>query len=159
MSLIKNKQAGFSHTMAIIAIVVVFGAVGTFMLVRSKATTSGCIGSSYRERKMNNNCVKQIQIMVNYFNYPSHIDEDGDFGPATKTAVKKFQSNYGLSNDADGIVGPNTWKKLCTSTNSKATLTLTKNLLAAKGVVKCQGYSSNTVTTPTAPARRGDTER
>ncbi|WP_054967252.1 peptidoglycan-binding domain-containing protein [Alicyclobacillus ferrooxydans] len=35
---------------------------------------------------------------------------DGAFGPNTESAVKAYQSAYGLS--VDGIVGPNTWSSL-----------------------------------------------
>lgn len=35
---------------------------------------------------------------------------DGDFGSATKSAVKMYQGKHGLA--ADGIVGPKTWAKL-----------------------------------------------
>lgn len=35
---------------------------------------------------------------------------DGEFGPATEDAVKRFQTAYGL--DADGIIGKETWNKL-----------------------------------------------
>jgi len=40
------------------------------------------------------------------------IDNDGidcDFGSGTEAATKSFQRRYGLT--ADGVVGPNTWKK------------------------------------------------
>ena len=35
---------------------------------------------------------------------------DGKFGPATQTALKKFQADKGIA--VDGICGPVTWSKL-----------------------------------------------
>ena len=35
---------------------------------------------------------------------------DGDFGSGTETALKKFQTKYGLG--ADGVAGKGTWGKL-----------------------------------------------
>ena len=35
---------------------------------------------------------------------------DAEYGPATESAVKAFQKHHGL--DPDGVVGPQTWRKL-----------------------------------------------
>ena len=48
--------------------------------------------------------VKILQIIL------GNLSVDGSFGPATQTAVLAFQKNHGL--EADGIVGPKTWKAL-----------------------------------------------
>ena len=53
---------------------------------------------------------------VKYLQYGLHIlccspnGFDGEFGNGTRTAVKKFQSKYGLV--SDGIVGDYTWNTL-----------------------------------------------
>lgn len=40
---------------------------------------------------------------------------DGDYGPATAAAVKKWQAGHGLTGgDVDGEVGPQTWKLMAT---------------------------------------------
>ncbi|MFK4851413.1 peptidoglycan-binding protein [Microbacterium sp. ZW T6_19] len=68
----------------------------------------------------NGDCVKAIQALISTSNHsgtPGRIDigapitRDGSFGPATRNAVVRFQSYNGLT--ADGIVGANTWYKLC----------------------------------------------
>jgi N-acetyl-anhydromuramyl-L-alanine amidase AmpD len=52
--------------------------------------------------------VKTIQYLLRARGYS--VTVDGNFGPATETAVKSFQTSKGLT--ADGVVGANTWEAL-----------------------------------------------
>jgi peptidoglycan hydrolase-like protein with peptidoglycan-binding domain len=53
--------------------------------------------------------VKLLQRLLSDYGYdPGPVD--GDFGPNTKKAVKKFQTDFGLA--VDGIAGPKTWAML-----------------------------------------------
>jgi len=52
--------------------------------------------------------VKGLQNALNARSYPVAVD--GTFGASTEGAVKQFQGNAAL--EADGIVGPNTWREL-----------------------------------------------
>ncbi|TDQ05721.1 zinc D-Ala-D-Ala carboxypeptidase [Labedaea rhizosphaerae] len=55
--------------------------------------------------------VRQLQIRVSgYPGYGASIALDGQFGPATKAAVIRFQQAYGLT--ADGIAGAQTFNKI-----------------------------------------------
>jgi hypothetical protein len=47
---------------------------------------------------------------VKYLQQQLHLVVDGNFGPATKAVVSAFQRKHGL--DADGVVGPKTWKAI-----------------------------------------------
>lgn len=53
------------------------------------------------------------QLQVRLGGYPGHnsvLAVDGEFGPATEAALKRFQSAYNLT--VDGVAGPQTYGKL-----------------------------------------------
>lgn len=55
--------------------------------------------------------VTQLQIRVSgYPGFGAVLALDGDYGPATKSAVTRFQQAWGLT--ADGIAGPQTFSKI-----------------------------------------------
>lgn len=53
--------------------------------------------------------VRTMQILLNKYNAAGLV-EDGDFGPATDSAVRAYQKDRGL--DVDGLVGAKTWAQL-----------------------------------------------
>ena len=52
--------------------------------------------------------VKELQARLRQAGY--EVEVDGEFGPKTEDAVRKFQRESGL--DGDGVVGPETWESL-----------------------------------------------
>lgn len=56
------------------------------------------------------NAVRDIQDRLAALGFAAPIDQRGSFDPATRDAVVAFQRAKGL--DADGIVGPDTWRSL-----------------------------------------------
>ena len=86
--------------------------VVTSVVTATEAHADGCYTwSRTLSQGASGEDVRQLQIRVaGYPAYGGHIATDGAFGPATKAAVQRFQSAYGLG--ADGIAGPATFSKI-----------------------------------------------
>lgn len=80
----------------------------TFMGVKTVTVTLNQLSKGVKGEQVEN-----LQILLIGKGYSCGASgADGDFGTNTEKAVKKFQSDNGLT--ADGICGKNTWTKLLT---------------------------------------------
>ena len=98
----------------LLAVLLLFAATLTTsqVVTATEAHADGCYTwGRTLSQGMNGEDVRQLQIRVaGYPGYGGHLAVDGDFGPATKAAVQRFQSAYGLG--ADGVAGPATFSKI-----------------------------------------------
>jgi peptidoglycan hydrolase-like protein with peptidoglycan-binding domain len=101
------------------------GMIAVSALTASGAANAAGTCTSYTYRVGDSaTCVRYIQQMVNDYPFTgvATLSTDGSFGAKTKAGVQAVQrdafSDVKLGAvkaiTADGIVGPNTWKKLCT---------------------------------------------
>jgi len=103
------KPTSFRKGMLLFAIA--FAVLGGGALVVSHAATPGCINYTYKQGS-SGHCVKDIQTLANFkLAVSPKLATDGSFGPATRYGVTQVQYAAGLT--IDGVVGPNTWKTLC----------------------------------------------
>ncbi len=65
-------------------------------------------GNERLRRGVRSEAVTYLQAVLQGLGYPLTVD--GDYGRATRAAVRAFQEKYGL--DADGVVGPTTAAKI-----------------------------------------------
>ncbi|WNI21034.1 NlpC/P60 family protein [Streptomyces sp. ITFR-16] len=80
------------------------------------STTASCVTSDrvkIREGSTGNS-VREAQCRLNTTG--AGLTVDSKFGPATRRAVRAFQSSRSLT--ADGVVGPRTWSALLAATGS-----------------------------------------
>jgi putative chitinase len=81
------------------------------LTARAKAVLDGGPGEDHPvlQRGAKGEAVKRLQALLRSHGSPD-LAVDGDFGPATEAAVKRFQASRKLA--VDGIVGPQTWAAL-----------------------------------------------
>lgn len=77
----------------------------------SAASSARCVSKTYRQTTKKNTCVYNMQRLLQRGD-ATNLDTDGYFGPKTEQAVRNFQDDKDIK--IDGIVGPETWRELCT---------------------------------------------
>jgi peptidoglycan hydrolase-like protein with peptidoglycan-binding domain len=87
--------------------------------------------------------VKSVQAAL-------HVSADGEFGPETETAIRRFQAEHGLH--VDGIVGPQTWGAL--GQHGKALLTPPPSALPQPKARTAPGAHVSTVATAASAGGR-----
>ncbi|MER5268354.1 D-Ala-D-Ala carboxypeptidase family metallohydrolase [Actinosynnema sp. NPDC002837] len=98
------RLVSYLASLALVAVVLVTGggtAQADGCYTWSRTLSQGASGAD----------VRQLQIRLSgYPGYGSVLALDSSFGPATKSALVRFQQAYGLA--ADGVAGPATYSKL-----------------------------------------------
>ena len=155
----KINNRGFSHVeLAIVVLVVaVLGLVGYRVLKNTSHAGSNCAGQTLRfdNQKIGygstGQCVSDLQVLTGaYLGAP--IKVDGKYGPITKSSVISLQKKV-FSNDStqwDGVVGANTWSKICASVPKLQSKTVYNAQLDACGktTFKLVAKSINPVSAP-----------
>ncbi|MFD5057933.1 D-Ala-D-Ala carboxypeptidase family metallohydrolase [Streptomyces sp. NPDC058394] len=93
-------------------VMVMASAVGGVLATAGPAQADECYTwGRTLSQGMSGSDVTQLQIRVaGHAAYGEVMAVDGDFGPATKAAVTRFQQAYGLA--ADGVAGSQTFSKI-----------------------------------------------
>lgn len=102
-----------TKTILVTAVFTLSGAVASLVPATASAAAAKkpCTQQNYRSGSRGN-CVNYIQNMLNLAQpNQTKLDTDGRFGPKTRTAVRAWQTDKKLV--VDGIVGPETWRSLC----------------------------------------------
>lgn len=73
--------------------------------------TAPAVGSDWLRRGFKGDQVRLLQTHLGVWGIPVQVD--GDFGPATETAVRTFQGRHGFG--VTGIIDPQTWVALHTN--------------------------------------------
>lgn len=110
---LSRKQKIATVLVAALAVVGVgFGVYNyTYM---NESFAASCVSNTFGlNRGGSTSCIKNIQKIVNKSNVGTDVAVSGVFNKATESLVIKFQKSHSLS--GDGVVGRQTWNKLCMS--------------------------------------------
>lgn len=151
-----TRTANTHITLFLVAVITALITIGLIVPARAQAkvyTTES--GKTCTERLFSTGsqsvCVSYIISLMNASGKVSKANRlipGVNFGARTKAAVQEFQSNTNTKGGADGIVGPNTWAKLCSLGSSSQT---------AWTKAGCGGQATNTYRTkPAATANSAD---
>jgi peptidoglycan hydrolase-like protein with peptidoglycan-binding domain len=120
-----------------------------FLLLVAFSLTSMAYADTYKAGS-SGKAIEEIQQQLKSLGFFSG-KIDGDFGPQTVTAVKKFQAKHGLSQD--GVIGSGTYKYLFQKTSKASSESTTSNsdikqsmsIKDIQAALKDLGYYTGTV--------------
>lgn len=108
----KQRSRGFSHhfLLPVLAVIAV-GILGVYTLSFSDAATTGCT-DKILQKGSKNSCVKYAERMLNATSSTgSDVHVDSKYTSSTVKKTKRFQKKQNI--EVNGIVGTETWVKLC----------------------------------------------
>ena len=92
-------------------VILAAGLIGVQTAVAPSASADACYTWNRTLRYGNTGSdVRQLQVRIAAYHGRGGLAIDGSFGPATQSALIRFQREYGLA--ADGIAGPQTYSKI-----------------------------------------------
>ncbi len=90
------------------------GVIAALLLALVPGQSAAALGCPTVRQGSSGDCVRQLQTKLGLMGLLPSTQADGAFGPRTDAAVREFQGRTWLP--VDGIVGPQTWAKLDSST-------------------------------------------
>jgi hypothetical protein len=122
----KNRlQVGFAHIQLLVAVAIVIlaiGAVGSYVVFKSNASSSSasgirCVDNKYMyfKTRFSHKCIYLAQNILNGINAKStQIAADSEYGDGTKSSIIKFQKSVGYTGGSlTGTTNNKTWKDMC----------------------------------------------